>query len=482
MVTDPRVVIRNERPEDPHGAYVLYWMTSQRRTRCNPALARAVDHAARLGRPLLVMEGLRAGYPWAAVRHHRFVIEGMRDNARRCAEAGVTYLPFVEPAPGAHRGLLAALAAPACRVVADAWTHGWQRRMVDAAAGRLDVALEGVDGIGVLPLGVTSRAFPTAAGFRRHAQALLPAFLARPPEEEPLGRARGAAVPPEEVLARWPTADLDALLAPGGLAALPIDHEVPPVPFSGGSRAGDAALAAFLDRLDRYATDRNEPGRAGTSGLSPYLHHGHVGAADLVRAVLAREAWTPDRLGTRPSGSREGWWGASPGAEAFLDQLVTWRELAATACAAAPHDAEAWRHVPAWARETLDAHAADPRDVVPFDALEAAASPDPLWNAAQRQLRVEGRIHGYLRMVWGKRMLEWTATPEGAFARLLALNDRWAVDGRDAASIASIGWIFGRFDRPWGPRRPVFGLVRYMSSANTARKLDLAAYLRRWGA
>jgi deoxyribodipyrimidine photo-lyase len=166
-------------------------------------------------------------------------------------------------------------------------------------------------------------------------------------------------------------------------------------------------------------------------------------------------------------------------AEAFLDQLVTWRELAFnTAVRVEGYDG--YDALPAWARATLERHAGDDRALFSLEQLEAGRSYDALWNATQVQLRREGRIHNYLRMIWGKRFLEWTRHPREAVEWMLHINDRWALDGRDPNSISGIFWCLGRYDRPWAPERPVFGVVRYMSSANTARKLRVKDYVRRY--
>jgi deoxyribodipyrimidine photo-lyase len=184
--------------------------------------------------------------------------------------------------------------------------------------------------------------------------------------------------------------------------------------------------------------------------------------------------------GARVTGSREGWWGLPASSEAFLDELVTWRELGYNFC----HHRRDWGtygSLPAWARATLAEHARDARPEHYTRAqLERAETADPIWNAAQRELLAEGRIHNYLRMLWGKKILEWSASPRTAFATLVELNNKYAVDGRDPNSNSGISWIFGLFDRPWGPERPIFGTVRYMSSAATRRKLELADYLARW--
>jgi deoxyribodipyrimidine photo-lyase len=471
----------NGAPVRPDRAWVLYWMTAARRASWSFALDRAVARARELRRPLVVLEALRAGHPWACDRIHRFVADGMAEHARAFAEAGVAYLPYLEPRPGDGRGLLAALAARACVVVADDAPIFFLPRMLAAAAARLDVRVEAVDGCGLLPLSAAPRAFPTAFAFRRFLQEELPAHLGAAPRARPFARAALPPAPrlPRELLARWPAAgarDL-ARLDPG---AFPIDHGVPPAPLAGGPAAAREALARFVSRgLPRYAEDRDHPDRGATSGLSPWLHFGHLSAHEVLARIAEAERWTPERL-RDAAGRREGAWGMGAGAEAFLDQLVTWRELGYVHAALRP-DHAAYGSLPPWARATLAAHAKDPRRLVPFERLEAAESPDPIWNAAQRQLRGEGRIHNALRMLWGKRVLEWTASPEEAHDALVRLNDRWALDGRDPNSTTGILWCLGKFDRPWGPERPIFGTVRFMTSASAARKWRLKGWLARWG-
>jgi deoxyribodipyrimidine photo-lyase len=197
--------------------------------------------------------------------------------------------------------------------------------------------------------------------------------------------------------------------------------------------------------------------------------------------VLRREGWTPMLLAPRVDGRRQGWWGVSPPAEAFLDQLVTWRELGLNWAAHRPDHLE-WSSLPAWARATLGRHAADQR-VPCYDlaAFQEARTHDPLWNAAQRQLLREGLIHNTLRMLWGKKILEWSASPEAALEIMLQLNDRHALDGRDPNSYTGIFWVLGRHDRPWAPERPILGTVRYMSSGNQAKKHAVKGYLARFG-
>jgi deoxyribodipyrimidine photo-lyase len=455
------------------GEYVLYWMTAARRTRSNFALQRAVEWCRELRRPLLVFEALRAGYPFASERTHRFVIDGMRDNAARLEKARVAYYSYLEPRPGDGRGLLAALSDRACVVVTDDSPASFLPRML--AATTVPVVLEAVDGNGILPLRATERIFTTAHSFRAFLQKTVRPHLRDFPMADPLARLRLPALDalPPEATERWP---------PGIEVQPDVDRGVPPVPFEGGASAADRALRRFVEkRLLRYGEDRNRPEEEATSGLSPYLHFGHVSPHEVFERVMTAEGWSIDRLGDRTDGSRRGFWGVSGSAEGFLDQLVTWRELGFHT-AAKLDGYDEYDSLPGWAQATLAEHADDPRaHVYSLDELEEGRTHDPLWNATQSQLRAEGRIHNYLRMLWGKKILEWSASPREALETTLRLNDRWAIDGRDPNSVSGVFWCLGRYDRAWGPERPVFGKVRYMSSENTARKVRVKGYLERYG-
>ena len=286
---------------------------------------------------------------------------------------------------------------------------------------------------------------------------------------------------PAKIAKKWPAAS--AKLLDGDvdeLRALPIDPAVGVVATRGGSEAAQRALTLFLDRkLVDYADKRSQPEPEVASRLSPYLHFGHISVHDVLQQLSLRESWTPARLATKATGRREGWWNMSQPAEAFLDELVTWRELGYVFCFHRP-DYERFESLPDWARATLAAHASDPRPhVYSLDDLLHARTHDRIWNAAQTQLLREGTIHNYLRMLWGKKILEWSASPELALAHLIELNNRLALDGRNPNSYSGIFWTLGRFDRPW-PERKVFGTIRCMTSDSTARKLDLDSYLSRF--
>ncbi|MBM4014615.1 MAG: deoxyribodipyrimidine photolyase [Planctomycetes bacterium] len=480
-----RITVRNAAPPAADGDYVLYWCTANRRASWNFALDRAIEWAMQLRRPLLVLEALRADYPWASARLHRFVLQGMAANRAAFAGKPVLYRPYVEPRAGAGKGLLAALARRACVVVGDDWPCFFLPAMTAAAARAIHVRFELVDGNGMVPLSASSAAFPTAHLFRRFWQKELAREFPAFPRPDPW---KGVTLPlagplPATVNSRWPEADESLLTAqPGALAAFRFRHAVAPAPFAGGAPAARAALLEFVrQRLPRYADERSDPDHDAVSGLSPWLHFGHLSAHEVFAEVARREGWKRGDLGAPNGGSKEGFWQMSAAAEAFLDQLVGWRELGFHFCRHRPDYAD-FESLPDWAKATLRAHALDPRlHTYSLEQFAAARTHDPVWNAAQRELVATGRMHNYLRMLWGKKIVEWTQSPQQAAAFMIELNNRYAVDGRDPNSYSGIFWTLGRFDRPWAPERDVFGVIRWMSSANTLKKLRMKAYLARWG-
>jgi deoxyribodipyrimidine photo-lyase len=480
---DPRRLrVACDRPPQA-GDWVLYWMIATRRTESNAALDRAIEWARARRCPLVVLEPLRCDYPYASDRLHRFVLDGMADNRRAFEGTPVTYHPYVEPEVGAGRGLLAALARRATVVVTDEYPTFFLPRMVAAAAEASPVRMEVVDSCGLVPLRATEGPFKTAFAFRRWLQHHLIDGLDAVPRRTPLRRLDLPRLEtlPVDLLRRWPAAPVALLEGQAGaLEALPIDHGVAPTGQRGGPRAGEQVLERFVStRLESYAEERDHPDAEATSELSPYLHFGHVSAWAAFRAVTAAEDWDPSRVADRKDG-RRGWYGASPSGEAFLEQLVTWRELGHGFAWHVPEHAS-YDALPDWARATLEEHRDRSAPTVSLERLRAAESDDELWNAAQRELLRDGRIHNALRMLWGKKILEWAPDPRQAAEWMVELNDRYALDGRDPNSYSGIFWCLGRFDRPWGPKRRRFGSVRYMSSPQAARKRRVKAYLERYG-
>jgi deoxyribodipyrimidine photo-lyase len=447
-------------------------MQSARRLVRNHALDHALAAAAERRLPLVVYEGLRLDYPWASERLHRFVLEGMAANRRAAARLGLAYWPFVETPDRPARGLLRRLGERAALVVTDDFPAFVVPRQSAALAARADVLVLAVDGNGVVPLSQLGGPHVSAAHLRRRLHRLFPEWWPRRARAVPeVGRHTAASLePPFEP---WDGA-IDGLLG-----RLSFPRAVGAVPgLAGGTPAARARLGSFVRRrLAGYADGRSQPAppeQGHASGLSPYLHFGHLSIEEVVTAVLPAEL----SLHPEAAGRREGFFGAGRDVEAFLDEALVWRDVGyAWMRARAGEVASLDRALPGWARQTLAAHAGDARPrLYPRERLEAADTDDPLWNAAQRELVATGTIHGYLRMLWGKKVLEWSRDPETAYATLVELNNTYAVDGRDPNSWSGILWCFGLFDRPW-PERPVYGRVRAMSSASAARKFDLGPYL-----
>ena len=453
-----RVRALNEAPDATDRGFVLLWLQGQRRLRSNLALAHAQRRANELKLPLVVYEAIRLDYPYASDRFHRFVLEGAADNAAAASDRGLLYGFFLQT-PKSPRGVLHALAARAAVVVTDwlpAFIHPAQTR---ALAARASCRVEVVDAAGIAPLSAFPNQELAARTLRPKITRLLPERLLEIPDVRP------AVAAPKQL--DWGFEPLPFPLDDEELgrriAALPIDHAVAPVAeFRGGTQAALRRLRKFLrDGLPGYAENRNEPSLAQTSGMSPYLHFGHLGAGQIALAARQADAPQPDK-------------------DAFLEELIVRRELGLNFAARNPQHTSI-EAAPGWALNTLRAHEQDERKFQYTDEqLEAARTGDEVWNASQRQLVREGKIHGYLRMLWAKNLLFWSPTAKDAHRRISWLNDKYALDGRDAVSATNFLWIFGLHDRPF-PERAIFGTVRSMTSGSAMKKLDLDGYLEKFG-
>jgi deoxyribodipyrimidine photo-lyase len=469
----------NDRRIRAGGDYVLYWMQLYRRLACNHALDYALRCAEELHEPLVVYEGLRLDYPWASRRLHAFVLQGMADNAAAAAKLGLNYWPFVESQPGEGKGLVHRLAARAALVVTDDVPCFVAPEQGAALARRCEAPVFAVDSNSVVPLSLLGPAVGAAAHLRpRIHKAFAGAWPHRAATRPKPSQAARARVAP--VFELWHAQDPLACAS-----ELPLPDPPPVKAMPGGRVAGLARLRGFLKtRLRGYAEERSHPcapAEGHASGLSPYLHFGHVSIEEVVQGALATiGGWTPDALDPGCRGKREGFYTHDADVDSFLDEAITWRDVGFQWHWTRRRDtASLETALPGWALATLRAHAGDARAYVYSpEEWEQGATHDPLWNAAQRELRATGSIHNYLRMLWGKKVLEWSRTPEEAYATLVHLNNKYALDGRDPNSWTGILWCFGLFDRPWAPERKVLGVLRYMSSENTARKFDLKPYYR----
>lgn len=483
-INSKRVYKRNERQPNQSGDYVLYWMQIYRRFQSNFALEYAVEWANKLNKPLLIYEGLNCDYPWACDRIHHFLMEGMQENLEYAGRHNVNYYSYLEDKPGAGDGLLLELAEKACCLVTDEFPVYIIRDHNERVPGKVKIPYYTVDSNGIIPLGLSKKAPYNAYFFRKIMQRRFVECYTNPPEHNPLDNLenRQHINLSVDFLEKYPPAEQHFENPSSFINTLSIRHDVEKIGMQGTRQAALGKLGQFVQYgLPEYDEKRNDPDEKKTSGLSPWLHFGKISSFEIVQAVLNHQprGWDLDNI-TFNGGSTGGFFNGDPNISSFLDELITWREVGFHFAHHKPAY-DQYDSLPGWALETLEKHKDDHREYLyDLDELEQSKTHDEIWNAAQTQLREEGTIHNYLRMLWGKKVIEWTPNPETALAYLIELNNQYAIDGRDPNSYSGIFWCFGRFDRAW-QERPIFGKVRYMSSDNTRRKVKLKQYLEKYG-
>jgi deoxyribodipyrimidine photo-lyase len=442
---DQRITIRRAGAPDPQGACVVYWMQRAQRGIDNPALDVAVAAANELGKPVVTFFAPVPFYPHANLRHYRFLAEGIPDIADAMQRRNIGFVLRCFPEFSLLRF---------CDEVKAALVVGDENPMREPdswrmkAAKKLRVPLWTVDADVIVPSKLLEKAQYAAHIIRPRLLARLTQFLVAPTD---------------------PAAHV-AWKKPKGLATLASDFDItqgwqldrsvmPVSQWRGGSKEALRLLDEFIrHKLPGYGTGRNKPENDHTSRLSPYLHFGHIGPITVALAVQKSEASKTDK-------------------EAFLNQLITWRELSINLVRFNP-DYDNFECGEGWAHRTLAKHVKDRRPVLYAEAqLENAETHDPLWNAAQMQMVNSGWMHNYVRMYWAKKILEWTPSPTEAYRIAVRLNDKYELDGRDPNGYAGVAWsIVGKFDRPWF-ERPIFGQIRYMSGASTGKKFDSKKYI-----
>lgn len=454
-VDQRRVRALNDAPIRPGAQYVLYWMQMNRRVESNHALEFAAARANALKLPLLVYEGLTASYPYASDRFHTFLLEAVPGTAARLAKRGIGYLFHLRRKLSDPNDALYRLAAQAAIVVTDDYPAFIPREHNRAVPPKIGIPYLAVDSSCVVPMRLFEKKEYGAYTLRPKLHRVLAEHL-RPCERTTLRVKWPGPIPAAELHTEVTAAGIAALVA-----ACEIDHSVKPsLSYRGGRDEAERHLHTFLkDRLARYAKDRNEPCAHATSNLSPWLHFGHLSSLEVALAAT---------LQAEESGVS---------AAEFLEELIVRRELAFNHALHAA-DPMALANVPNWAQETLRKHDSDTRQFkYSREEFEQAATHDALWNAAQKEMLLRGKIHGYYRMYWGKKVIEWSPTHQDALDTMIYLHDRYALDGRDPNTYTNILWCFGLHDRPWG-ERAIFGMTRFMSLEGMKRKTGVDAYLR----
>lgn len=447
---DKRVAVRRGGAPDSQGKCIVYWMQRAERGLDNHALEKAIELGNALDLPVVAYFAGISNFPHANLRHYAFLNQGLVDVAEDCATRGVGFVLRNAPRED-HLAFIHDVHA--AMVIGDEnpmrAPEQWRVRMAE----ELTVPFWTVDADVIVPSKLLLKAQYSGAIARPRIRKLLPEFTqpyANPHAQKPWRQ-------PKDLLADDPHQDMTS-------GWTHFDRSVKPVNYwHGGRKEAWRRLQLFVEsKLEKYADERKHPERDATSRLSPYLHFGHIGPLTIANAINAAVDKNPKLAGARDS---------------YFNEVITWRELSVNFCRYQP-DYDNTGCVDHWAAETIAKHDKDHRPVLyNREQLEQAETYDDLWNAAQVQMVRHAWMPNYMRMYWGKKIVEWTPNAATAMEWMIYLNDRYFLDGRDPNGYASIAWaVLGKFDRPW-QERPIFGKRRYMSGESAARKFNAKSYM-----
>ena len=457
MAVEPeRIKQLNDGSPRPERRYVIYWAQMNRRVNANHGLLYAIEIANKLQLPVLYYEGLTCSYPYASDRLHAFILGGVPETEKRLRKLGIGYIFYLRKKLSDANDVLYQLADEAAAIVTDDYPTFMPLRHNTRVPSKVDVPYFVVDSSCIVPMNCLGKREYAAYTIRPKIRRLLPDYL-KPVDAPKVTRHYTA---PDS---RWHTKVTGGNIA-ALIAACDVDHSVPPsVTFKGGRLAAEKTLAFFLKKnLRRYAGARNDPAEHATSEMSPYLHFGQISSLEIALAV-EKHAGKHKLIVSE-----------------YLEELIVRRELAFNYVKFVD-DPQSLKNLPAWAQQTMHKHRRDKRNpVYGREQLERADTYDELWNATQKEMLLRGKIHGYYRMYWGKKIIEWSPCYQDAADTMIYLHDRYAIDGRDPNTYTNIMWCFGLHDRPWG-ERPIFGSLRYMSLDGIKRKTHTAAYIEEIG-
>jgi deoxyribodipyrimidine photo-lyase len=444
MIQKERIQALNAK-ETKKGRYVLYWMQASQRTEYNHALEYAVVKANELHQPLVVFFGITDHFPEGSQRHYTFMLEGLREVRLSLEKRGIQMvIQHTSPEQGVVQ-----FAKGASFVVVDRGYLKIQRAWRDYAASRMDCPLVQVESDVIVPIEETSpKEEYTAATIRSKIHKKLDHFLCPLKEVDP---------DMDSLSLDFDSFDIDDVEE--AVSRLHIDRSVKKVScYRGGAGEAKKHLRLFLrDKLDRFPEMRNDPTVDFLSHMSPYLHFGQISPLSIALTVSQTQGLSK---------------------EAYLEELIVRRELSMNFVFYNGQYDSFEGAIPQWAQKTLKAHQKDKRPYLyALEELETAKTHDPYWNAAHNEMVFTGKMHGYMRMYWGKKILEWSKTPDEAFRAALYLNNKYELDGRDPSGFTGVAWCFGKHDRPW-KEREIFGNVRYMNEGGLKRKFDADGYVR----
>lgn len=429
------------------GRFVLYWMQSSQRTDANLALEYAILEANKMKKPLLVLFGLERSFPQANLRHYYFLLQGLQEVEANLQNLGVKLVVWDKSPPLAA----VALCSDSCLVVTDKGYLRHLKNWYQYVKENLSCPLVQVEDNVFVPVEEASiKEEYSAATLRPKLERKYQHFLVTPPPSEPKISSLDIEI------ASLDLRDLHSLVS-----SLKIDNSVDVSKyFSGGASNAKKNLELFVkEKLPNYPELKNDPTKDNLSDLSPYLHFGQISPLQIAQSIISAKASDKSK-------------------EIFLEELIVRRELSINYVHYNPNY-DSFEGLPNWAKTNLINHRADKREYLySAEELENAQTHDPYWNAAQNQMRLTGKMHGYMRMYWGKKIIQWTNDPQEAFKIALYLNDKYELDGRDPNGYAGVAWCFGKHDRPW-KTRSIFGSIRYMNDKGLKRKFDADAYVEK---
>lgn len=444
-------------PLAPRGKSVVYWMARDMRVQDNWALLHARDIAAASGGRLHVVFCLVPKFLEGTMRHADFMLKGLQEVETELKELNIPF-ELLQVAYGGHGKAMVAycrkhnIGTVVCDMSPLRVVKAWQQPASEAL-GAAGVCCLRVDAHNIVPVWQASNKQEVGARtIRSKITIQYGEFFTEIPKLKPVSGQKAG-----------PKVDWDK-----AYASLEMDKSVKPVEdlFPPGGKAARRQLAGFCkDRLKIFAKDRNDPTKDAQSGLGPYLRFGQISAQRC--ALEARRAAEKDTS-------------LQEGCDSFLEESIIRRELSDNFCWYQPHY-DSLKGAAGWAQETLQKHAKDKREYLYTPKqFEEADTHDDLWNAAQLQMVREGKMHGFLRMYWAKKILEWSPTPEEALKTGIRLNDRYSLDGRDPNGYVGVMWsICGIHDMGWAERK-VFGKIRFMNYAGCKRKFNVPEFVARY--
>ena len=427
---------------------VIYWMSRDQRVHDNYALLFAQQIALQNDRPLGVVFNLVPDFLEATLRQYVFMLNGLREVERELTGYGIAFFLL---SGDAEKNLLGFIKQyDVSVIVTDFDPLKIKRKWKKSVGEKIDIPLYEVDTHNIVPCRFVSNKLEFAAytirpKIHRHMQE----FLVEIPELKQMKRSEIF----NNTLTNWEKV----------YKSLNINSNVKEVDWiKPGEQSAIEALRSFLEnRFDNYAIERNDPVKDAQSNLSPYIHFGQISAQRIALEVKK--------------------YGGSPESEeTFLEELIVRRELSDNFCFFNPHY-DSFIGFPDWAKDTLNKHKTERREFVyTKEEFENAQTHEDLWNAAQNEMVRTGKMHGYMRMYWAKKILEWTNTPQYALKITIYLNDKYELDGRDPNGYTGCAWsIGGVHDRPW-TEREVFGKIRYMNRNGAKRKFDIDSYIQKY--